>query len=76
MSNAAQFFRPPSFKTIAATTPPVSDVQLRMTLAKLGLPQPRRGKHAFGRHIIRRITKDGRTYELHATKGWRSYRAA
>lgn len=27
------------------------------------------------RRIIRRYVKDGREYQLHATKGWRIYRA-
>lgn len=29
----------------------------------------------YGSRIIRRVVKYGRVFELHATKGWRSYRA-
>lgn len=28
----------------------------------------------YGRRIIRTFIKNGREYQLHATKGWRSYR--
>lgn len=28
---------------------------------------------AYGRRIIRTFIKNGREYQLHATKGWRSY---
>ena len=30
---------------------------------------------SWGCKIIRTITKNGREYQLHATKGWRSYKA-
>ena len=30
--------------------------------------------HMINRHIIRSFIKDGRRWELHATKGWGSYR--
>lgn len=29
----------------------------------------------YGRHIIKVVIRDGREYQLHATKGWRSRRA-
>lgn len=32
------------------------------------------GKGTFGRHITKRITRNGRVREYHATKGWRNYR--
>lgn len=32
-------------------------------------------RRAFGR-IIQVFVREGREYQLHATKGWRSYRAA
>lgn len=35
--------------------------------------KPRKG--AAFRHIIKTVVKDGREYQLHATKGWRSRRA-
>lgn len=40
------------------------------------LPQlaPKRSKNKWGRHIIVTFVKNGRRRELHATKGWRSYR--
>lgn len=31
-------------------------------------------ERAFGR-VIKAYKKDGRSYEYHATKGWRSYRS-
>lgn len=34
-----------------------------------------RRKGSYGRRIIRSYVEGGRRYELHATKGWRSYRA-
>lgn len=33
-----------------------------------------KGRKAGKSRIIRRIREDGRLWELHATKGWRSYR--
>lgn len=42
------------------------------------VPQPPPLKGTWGRHILARLTEtfDGRKVEYHATKGWRSYRAA
>lgn len=33
-------------------------------------------KGRFGRRIIKTFVRNGREYQLHATKGWRSYRLA
>lgn len=35
-----------------------------------------RKQSAYGKHIIKTIVRNGREYQLHATKGWRSYRVA
>jgi len=29
----------------------------------------------YGKNIIRRVTRAGRDWEYHATKGWRNYRS-
>jgi hypothetical protein len=33
------------------------------------------GAAGYGKRIIKKFTKNGRDYEYHATKGWRSYRS-
>lgn len=43
--------------------------------ALIGPTSQRGGKGAYGRCIIRTEQWGGRVFELHATKGWRSYRA-
>ncbi len=42
------------------------------TRSKTAKYKPKHG--AYGRRIIKTIIRDDREYQLHATKGWRSYR--
>lgn len=50
------------------------DMPLDAALLDMSPNRKQRRAGAYGRRIIKTMRRNGRLFEFHATKGWRSYR--